>query len=163
MSHRGFRLTGARLLRGVRRRPEAGQVSLLILGFAVIAALLIGGTVAVTSAQVSRMRLLDAADGAALDAADALDAAAYSAGLGSAVTVSDATVRESAQRYLSSRPLPTGVSSWHLGPDTGSPDGETAVVEVVGEARLPMGHRMLTALGGSVTIVVESRARSALE
>ena len=64
-------------------------MSLLFLGFAVVATLLILGTVAVTSVQLSRMRLLDAADGAALDAADSLDLGAYHQGLGGAVALSD--------------------------------------------------------------------------
>ena len=59
-----------------------GSISLFILGLAVIAMLLIAGAVAVTSAHLSRMRLLDVADGAALSAANALDDSAYEPGRG---------------------------------------------------------------------------------
>jgi Putative Flp pilus-assembly TadE/G-like len=52
---------------------EQGQISLLILGFTVIALMLIIGAVDVTAVQLARTRMLDAADGAALDASDALD------------------------------------------------------------------------------------------
>ena len=52
---------------------ERGSISLFILGLALVAMLLIAGAVAVTSAHLSRMRLLDVADGAALSAANALD------------------------------------------------------------------------------------------
>ena len=45
--------------------------------------LLIAGTVAVTSAHLARMRLLDLADGAALSAANALDDSAYEQGCAS--------------------------------------------------------------------------------
>ncbi len=157
-----------RRLRGLRcvrrgRHPESGQVTLLILGFAVVAMLLIVGTLAVTSAQLSRMRLLDAADGAALDAADSLDLAAYREGLDSAVAVNDATVVQTATSYLAGRPRPVGMNAWSIAPGTGSPDGQTAVVRLTGEADLPLIGGVLSAVGGSVTITVESRARADLQ
>jgi hypothetical protein len=148
---------------GRRLGPESGQVSLLILGFTAVAILLVTGTVVATSAQLARVRLLDAADGAALDASDALDTRAYAEGLGAAVAVSDETVRTAARQYLAGRTLPVGVTAWQLASGTGSPDGETAVVRLVGEARLPVVGRVLSALGGSVTITVESHARSDLQ
>lgn len=142
---------------------EAGQVTLLILGFAVVAMLLVLGTTAVTSAQLSRIRLLDAADGAALDAADSLDAAAYDRGLRDAVAVSNQTVAATAQRYLAERPRPAGMLRWAVAPGTGSPDGQTAVVRLVGQADLPVVGGLLRSFGGSVTITVESRARAGLQ
>ena len=48
-------------------------MTLLVTGCMAIAVLLILGTVVATSAQLARVRLLDVVDGAALDAADALD------------------------------------------------------------------------------------------
>jgi putative Flp pilus-assembly TadE/G-like protein len=150
-------------VRAVRCGGETGQVTLLILGFTLVAAMLIVGTVAVTSAQLSRVRLLDAADGAALDAADSLDARAYEEGLGDAVAVNDSTVRATAERYLAERPLPVGMAGWEVAAGTGSPDGETAVVRLVGEAELPLVGGVLKGLGTSVTITVESRARSDLQ
>ncbi len=156
-------MTGRYRRRLCRRGGEAGQVTLLILGFSVVAILLIVGTVAVTSVQLSRMRLLDAADGAALDAADSLDLRAYQGGLGAAVAVSDATVRDSAVRYLAERPRPASMVAWQVAPGTGSPDGQTAVVRISGQADLPLVGGLLDTLGGSVTITVESRARADLE
>lgn len=98
---------------------ESGQVTVLALGFTVIAILLILGTVAVTSVQLSRMRLLDAADGAALDAADAFDAGSYQRGLGGAVGISPATVRQAAHDYLARQPRGPRASwpgRWRRGP-----------------------------------------------
>ncbi|WP_457252422.1 pilus assembly protein TadG-related protein [Pedococcus sp. P5_B7] len=137
-------------------------MSLLVLGFSVVAILLIVGTVAVTSVQLSRMRLLDAADGAALDAADSLDVGAYHQGLSGAVALSDTTVRRTAVDYLAQRPRPESLLRWQVVGGTGSPDGETAVVRISGEARVPLVGGLLESVGGSVTITVESRARADL-
>ncbi|KRF24225.1 pilus assembly protein TadG-related protein [Phycicoccus sp. Soil803] len=137
-------------------------MTLLVLGFSVVAILLIVGTVAVTSVQLSRMRLLDVADGAALDAADSLDVGAYHQGLGGAVTLSDRTVRRTAVDYLAQRPRPESLLGWEVVGGTGSPDGETAVVRISGEARVPLVGGLLESVGGSVTITVESRARADL-
>lgn len=156
-------MTLASRVTAVRRGGESGQVMLLVLGFAVVALALVLGTVAVTSAQLCRIRLLDAADGAALDAADSLDATAYERGFDGTVAVSDATVRDTAQAYLAQLPLPVGLRSWAVAAGTGSPDGQTAVVRLVGEADLPLVGGLLRTLGGSVTITVQSRARSDLE
>jgi len=142
---------------------EGGQISLLILGFTVIALMLIVGGVDVTAVQLARTRLLDAADGAALDASDALDSgSAYSRGLRSAVEISDTSVRLAASKYLAVQPRPHGVSSWALAAGTGSPDGQTAVIRLRGTADIPIAASVLAAFGGSVNITVESQARSAL-
>ena len=150
-------------VRSVRTTGESGQVTLLVLGFTLVAAMLIVGTVAVTSVQLSRMRLLDAADGAALDAADSLDESAYQRGVGTSVPVSDQTVRSTAEAYLAERPLPVGMLGWRVASGTGSPDGQRAVVRLVGEADLPLVGGVLRGLGGSVTLTVESTARSDLQ
>ena len=143
-------------------RDERGSISLYLLGLAVVAMVLVAGTVAVTSAHLARIRLLDVADGAALDAADALDAAAYRGGVGESVPLSSASVRERAASYVGSLERPRGVVAWRLDPATGSPDGRTAVVALTGEAELPMVGGTLRDLGVSITISVTSRARADL-
>lgn len=143
---------------------ERGQISLLILGmFLILISLVIGG-VGVTAVQLARIHLLDAADGAALDASDALDAdAAYKSGLAQAVRLSDGSVQDAAADYLAAQTRPPGVSSWQLVTGTGSPDGQTAVVRLSGQATIPIVGVVLRSLGGSVTITVESRARSTIQ
>ncbi len=143
-------------------RDERGSVSVLILGLTMVAAVLIAGTVAVTSAHLTRMRLLDVADGAALRAANALDDAAYREGVGTSVPLSNASVRQRAAEYVGSRPRPGSVTQWRLGPGTGTPDGVTAVVDLTGEAQLPLVGGVLRSLGASVTISVRSEARADL-
>lgn len=152
----------------MRRRPsraardENGTITVYVLGLAVIAMLLIAGTVAVTSAHLARMRLLDVADGAALSAANALDDTAYRDGVGESVPLSNASVQQRAATYVGTHERPTGVVGWRLGPGTGTPDGRTAVVDLTGEAELPMVGAALRDLGVRITIHVTSRARSDL-
>ena len=137
-------------------------MSLLILGYTVMAILLIIGTVAVTTVQIARVRLYAISDAAALDAADAIDLGAYEAGVPDAVPVADRGVVESAGRYLAQAERPTGVTSWGLERGTGSPDGRSAVVRVRASIRLPFLGGVLEAVGGSVAVTVESRASAEL-
>ena len=117
-----------------------------------------------TAAQIARARLFDASDSAALEAANALDeAAAYSGGIGDAVVVSNGTVERAVEDNLAARPMPYGISSWEVAGGTGTTDGRTAVVVLHGVAELPMTGGLLAALGKSVTITVESRARAPLQ
>lgn len=149
-------------MRGRSPRDE-GQVSILIIGILGVVLLLVMGGVDVTAAQIARARLFDASDAAALEAANALDeAAAYSGGIGDAVVVSNATVDRAVADNLSARPLPNGLSAWTIAEGTGTTDGRTAVVVLRGTADLPMTGGLLAALGQSVTITVESRARAPL-
>lgn len=145
---------------GDRAKGEDGQISLLVLGFTVIALTLIVGAVAVTSVQISRMRLLDAADTAALDAADEDATSIYASGLDATVPVTDESVRATAVDTLAARELPPGLLSWQVAPGTGAVDGDTAIVRLAGEADLPLVGGLLRGLGGSVTVTVESRAQA---
>ena len=150
---------------GMRRRSpgDDGQVSILIIGILGVVLLLVLGGVDVTAAQIARARLFDASDAAALEAANALDeGAAYSGGIGEAVVVSNATVDRAVAANLAARPMPNGVRAWTIGDGTGTTDGRTAVVVLRGTADLPMTGGLLAALGKSVTITVESRARAPL-
>lgn len=147
----------------LRSPRDGGQVSILILGILGVVLLLVMGGVDVTAAQIARARLFDASDAAALEAANALDeGAAYSGGIGEAVVVSDATVDRAVAHNLAARPIPNGLSAWTIGDGTGTTDGRTAVVVLQGTADLPMTGGLLAALGQSVTITVESRARAPL-
>lgn len=146
------------------RRRDGGQLSILIIGLMLVVLVVILGGIDATAAQLARTRLLDAADAAALDAADAIDEQqAYTQGIGTSVTVSDATVASAASANLASTPRPQGVSSWRVAPGTGTPDGRTAVVVVQGDADLPFASGVLSFLGGSVTITVVGRARADLQ
>lgn len=139
-------------------------MSILIIGLLGVVLLLVLGGIDVTAAQIARARLFDASDSAALEAANALDeAAAYSGGIGDSVVVSNRTVERAVEANLAARPLPGGLSAWSIGSGTGTTDGRTAVVVLTGTADLPMTGGLLAALGRSVTITVESRARAPLQ
>lgn len=154
---RGRRLAGVLCARG---RDDRGQLSILILGLTVIAMTLIIGGLAVTSVQISRMQLLDAADSAALDATDEGAERIYESGLEGTLPVTDEVVRRSAADHLASRDRPHRLESWSVAEGTGTPDGRTAVVRLRGEAHLPLIGGLLESMGGSVTVTVESRARA---
>ena len=158
----GRRCSVIRRCAWIRGRADEGQLTVLVLGLTVIAMTLIIGGLAVTSVQLSRMRLLDAADAAALGATDDGVDAIYTQGLGGDLPLDDETVQRSAERHLAARTRPHGLESWSVAPGTGSPDGRTALVRVTGEADLPLVGGLLHSLGGSVTVTVESRARAAV-
>lgn len=145
-----------------RLREDRGQLSVLLLGLTVIAMTLIIGGLAVTSVHISRMRLLDAADAAALAATDEGARRIYDEGLGTHLPLDDALVQQTAAEHLASRGRPHGLEAWSVAPGTGSPDGRTAVVRLTAEADLPLVGGLLESLGGSVTVTVESRARAAV-
>jgi hypothetical protein len=157
------RRVGEQRLGAARGQRERGQISLLILGFTVIALMLVIGAVDVTAVQLARARLLDVADAAALDASDALDQdPAYGGDMRAAIAITDDSVRESVAQYLDVQPRPHGISSWVVTDGTGSPDGQTAVISLRGTVDIPIASSVLAAFGGSVDITVESQARSGL-
>ena len=155
---------GARALakrwEGLRGRDE-GQIGLLVLGMTIIAILLILTTTAITAVSLARMRLLDAADSAALVAANAFEDATYATtGVGSAVPVSDASVQRAAADHLDTLSPPNGITQWGLSPGTGTPDGQTAVVVLTGHVPIPFASAITTRAALDVTVV--SRARAAV-
>lgn len=140
---------------------ESGQISLLIVGLFAVVALLILGGIDLTVAQLARLRLVDAVDAAAWDAADAVDMSQlYSGGTLASIPLSEASVRQSVAEYLAARPMPDHVTSWSIAPGTGTPDGRTAYVVVTAQVRLPMSGWIQDLVGSSVTITVDSRATS---
>lgn len=156
----GRRLTGLVPLVRTRVRDDNGQLTVLILGLTVIAMTVIIGGLAVTSVQISRMRLLDAADAAALAATDEGAEQIYEGGLDQSLPLTDEAVRSVAVEHLAGRERPHGLESWSVAGGTGTPDGRTVVVRLSGEADLPMVGGLIRSLGGSVTVGVESRARA---
>ncbi len=146
------------------RRPsgDEGQVTLLVLGYTLISLSLVAVAVDASAVHLARTQLLDAADAAALGAADALDEGPlYSRGVGRDLPVTDADVRKEALRYLSSYDVPSRVDRVELGAGTGSADGASATVELSGRVRLPIAASVVGWKGG-IIVTVRSTARTSL-
>jgi hypothetical protein len=149
---------------GPEEGPEDGQILILILGYVIIAIAFVVVAVDVTAVHLARTQLLDAADAAALDAADAVDpATVYRDGVPGAVPLSTATVRGAAAAYLSSYALPSRVTAIQLTGDTGCPDGQTAVVELTARVKLPLLGPVVQAWSGGITVTVRSQARADID
>ncbi|MGC1208391.1 MAG: pilus assembly protein TadG-related protein [Ornithinimicrobium sp.] len=143
---------------------DEGGISILVIGMMSIALLLIVGVIAATSIQLSRIQLLDAADAAALDAADSVaEESVYGGGVDDGVPLTSEGVAAAAVEHLGARQRPSRITSWVIASGTGTPDGRTAVVRVQGQAAIPVISRAIEVFGGSVTITVESSARSDLD
>lgn len=162
-------MTHSRPTRLIRRRPpladgDEGAIGVLLIGMMSIALTLILGVVAVTSIQLSRIQLLDAADAAALDAADAVsEETVYAGGVDDGVPLTSDGVVEAAAEHLASRQRPSRVLAWSIQQGSGTEDGRTAVVRLQGQAAIPVISSLMSTFGGSVTITVESSARSDLD
>jgi hypothetical protein len=83
------------------RRNQAGQATLLILGFFLVAVLLVGVVVDASAAYLRRQALNGLADGAALAAADGVQGEqVYTSGLGDTALIDPAAAREYVAAYL---------------------------------------------------------------
>jgi hypothetical protein len=155
-----------------RLRPPAddGQVLLLVIIYALIAFSLVTVVVGISAVHLGRHRLLAVADAAALDAADALDRPGFygagglppGPGTGQRVVrLSDASVRDSVQRYLGDADLGHRFAALAMSSPTGTPDGTTAEVTLTAVIRLPLVGAVLTPWSDGVLISVTSHARAA--
>ncbi|MCO5310611.1 MAG: pilus assembly protein TadG-related protein [Austwickia sp.] len=139
---------------------DDGQVGLLVLGVCVVLLTLVVGIIDVTAIQLARVRLYDAADAAAVDAADAVsDERAYRDGIGTRIPLSQEGVRTQAARFLAGTDRPDHVTSWGLADGTGTSDGRTATVVLTGTVEVPLAAPLLGAVLGPVTITVTATAQ----
>jgi uncharacterized membrane protein len=148
---------------GGRSADEDGQIMLLALGYTLVAFALVAVAVDATAVHLARTQLLDAADAAALDAADAVDAGSvYTGGLGYDVPLSGEAVRAQAGTYLSTYQAPSRLEAVGITGGTGTPDGVSAVVELTGRVRLPIAAPVVASFAGGITVTVRSTARAQL-
>ncbi len=141
---------------------EDGSVSLLVLGYTLICLSFVAVAVDATAVHLARTQLLDAADAAALAAADAVDERSlYRDGVGEELPVTSRAVRDQAQDYLLAYAPPSRIDGIALVDATGSDDGTTTVV-LRGRVRLPIAASVLDAFRGGITVTVTSTARSTL-
>jgi Putative Flp pilus-assembly TadE/G-like len=140
---------------------DDGQILIMILGYAVIALVLVVVATDVTAVYLARTQLSDAADAAALDAADAADqSSVYGTGVEHDVPLTDATVRAAASSYLRGYLRPTRVQDVRLDDVTGSPDGQVAVVQLTATVRLPLLGPVVQTWAGGISVTARSQARA---
>lgn len=83
------------------RRDELGQTTLLVIGFAVVAMMMVGVVVDASAAYLRRAGLDSLADGAALAAADGVQGRqVYEGGLGERARIDPAVARQYVAAYL---------------------------------------------------------------
>lgn len=142
---------------------DDGQISLLVLVYALVATVLVLVVGAATQVHLAREQLLALADAAALDAADALDEPAYyAAGAwpGAGVPLTDASVGASASAYLAEVGAPAAMGGVSV--TAGTPDGATAEVTLAARVRPGLLPASIGGWSTGVPVRVTSRARAGL-
>ena len=150
-----------RRLASVREGRDDGQVLLLVIAYAVVALSLVLVVVSASAVHLERKRLLEVADGAALDAADEVDESIYfpeGARPGS-VPLSDASVRDAVDHYLDARGAAADFDDLTVAGSTGSPDGRTAEVTLLATVEPPLIGWALEAFSNGVVLHATARAR----
>lgn len=145
---------------------DDGQITILALGFALVAFVLVAVVADAAAVHLARTQLTDVAEAAALDAADALADSAYREGVGdgagAAVPVTDASVRAQAERYLGTYQPTSRLDAVRLTSGTGTTDGQSATVSLAGRARLPIAAFVVASWSGGVTVTATATARAPL-
>lgn len=138
---------------------DDGQVLVLSLAYALLALLLVTAVASATSIHLERKRLLALADLAALDAADALDEAAYYGrdDDGDLVVLSDATVEASVEATLAASPAAARLEDLRVA-EASTPDGRTALVRLTAVARPPLVSVVTQAWSDGVALTATARA-----
>ena len=148
------------------RRDDDGQITILALGFALIAFVLVAVVADAAAVHLARTQLTDVAEAAALDAADALADSAYHEGLdaseGAAVPLTDDSVRQQVERYLVTYEPTSRLDAVHVRPGTGAADGQSATVALAGRARLPIAAFVVASWNGGITVTATATARAPL-
>lgn len=139
--------------------PDDGQISVLVIGFAVVALLLAVVVMAVTSVYVGERKLQVLADNAALAAADTFVELRHGAqGAPPSAVLDDAAVAGAAASYLDTVSAWAGTPGLALAAPTGSPDGRTAEVTLNAVVRPPVVN-LLVPDGVAITATSEARAQ----
>jgi hypothetical protein len=153
------------VVKRAREPGDEGSISLLTLGFAILAIVLILVVSAATQMQLQRTRLTQMADELALDAADAMDVPAYYASAAERPTDQAAVgLSLASMQAVVSGHLAEYAGRYHLDNvavvAVGSPDGNTAVVSVAVVVRPLFGLEALLPWSDGITLTATSSARA---
>lgn len=139
---------------------EDGQVGVLIIGYVLLALLVITAIAGASSVYLGHKKLLSAADGAALAAADtfSLSQVQGTGGNTPAAVLEGGMVTAEVQRYLSESGAGERMNSLQIAPETGTPDGRTAQVVLTAVVHPPIVN-FLVPDGIRITAQSDARAR----
>ncbi|MHC5558171.1 pilus assembly protein TadG-related protein [Kocuria sp. U4B] len=136
--------------------PDDGQITILVIGFAVVALLLAVVVMGVTAVYVGERKLQLLADNAALAAADTF--VELRPGAPPSTVLDDDAVTGAAAAYLDTVGAWADTPGLALGAPTGSPDGRTAEVTLHAVVHPPVVS-LLVPDGVPVSATSEARAR----
>lgn len=142
-----------------RARGDEGQVTILVIGFMVVALALITVVVAATSLHLERTRLAALADLAALDAADVVSDAAYFGGDGEP-PLWDEDVAATVEAYLAAHPDTAARWDGLTVLSATAPDARTAQVRLGAVVRPAWVSWVLAPFTDGIAIEASSSARA---
>jgi Flp pilus assembly protein TadG len=131
---------------------QRGQISLLIIGFAVILLSLVAVVVDASQVMLLRRSLSSLADGAALSAAQSVAEDALYSGAGDYLPLDERRARAEVQRYLRASPIPVQVLQVDV-------QGDRVTVWLSAQARLPLVG-VVTEGFAETTVTARASARS---
>lgn len=134
-----------------------GQVMVLLIGYVLLALLIVTVVSAAGSLYLGQKKLLSMADSAALAAADTFELNGGSASSDPGTLLTNQGVLAAAQNYLGSIPEPEQISNVVLESATGADDGRTAQVSITGVVH-PLFINFLVPEGISITVTSTARA-----
>ncbi|MCC3273767.1 hypothetical protein MUK71_11510 [Arthrobacter zhangbolii] len=137
---------------------ESGQVGVLIIGYTLLALLTVTVVMAASSVYIGQKKLLSAADGAAVAAADTFTLGQSDAGDGPAAALDAGAVRAAARNYLQVTGAESRFNDLVVAEDTGTADGRTARIVLAARVHPPIVN-FLVPEGIQITAVSEARAR----
>ncbi|MGA7206727.1 MAG: pilus assembly protein TadG-related protein [Specibacter sp.] len=146
------------------RRPRTrddGQIMVLLIGYVLLALLLVTVVAAGSSLYIGHKQLLSAADGAALAAADTFVLNGGTAGTDPGTLLTDRGVTAAALEFLAGEQAPGSLSDIALAAGTGAPDGRTAQVRLSGVVH-PLFINFLVPGGIAITVTGTARAHLVL-
>lgn len=139
----------------MRSRDDAGSVAPMIIGFAVVAMLLVGVVVDSSAAFLARQNLNATADAAALAATDGMQGEqVYGAGLGQQARIDPAAARRYVADYLRTSGVGDRYQNLRFEVEA---QGDRIVVRVRGNVKLPIrvpGVLTTTTVTGSAASII---------
>lgn len=148
----------ARPCRAPQEHDAGGHIMVLLIGYVLLALLVVTVVAAVCSIYLGQKKLLSMADSAALAAADTFELTGGSTSSEPGTLLTSHGVRAAALNYLASIPAPDSISNIEVDLATGAGDGRTAYVSITGVVH-PMFINFLVPDGVTITVTSTARAK----